>query len=78
MSFATYRNRVLLYTNGANIHKCNNLLHIVIGGIENLTYYKATNDQEQTQTYTRYVEQALLDISILTGVEAYLEDFFKE
>ena len=75
MSFTTCRNRVLSYTNGANIHKCNNLLHIVISGIENLTHYKASNDREQAQTYTRYVEQALLDISILTGVEAYLEDF---
>jgi hypothetical protein len=76
MSFTTYKGRVLSYINGAHVHKANNILHVVLNRLDNYRYFIKMQDFEQAHHEKMHIDEALLTLSILCGIEETVtEDF---
>ena len=76
MSFAVYKNRVLTFTNGATIHKANNVLHIILNRLHNYAHFMDAQDHSNAAIEKEHINHALLLLSTLTGIEeTCVEDF---
>jgi len=65
--FPDYRNRVLAKTNGANVHKVNGLLGVILNSVHNAQYFNSIDDVVSLSVTQARINQAMMDIRILTS-----------
>ena len=75
MKYEFYRQYILFKANGANIHRINGLLSIVVNGIPNYLHYNRRGDRKKVDEIETMVNEALREIGEMTGVFIEIKDF---